>query len=897
MQKKSSYIREGIAQDFELNTDSLVKGSKEGVQYTISSVPGKQGRALRIDCDIPNPPGHCEVSTPLNIQPQTGGKYTFYLRGDCQRYVLEYKFVDQDETTFITKVSLKDVAPDKWIKKEVDFDLMRYAWGGQNRTLDGEIRQVIAISSLEGGKGYLEIDELTYQQTDLKAEFNFSQIGYHPEDKKNIILRLRSARMKRTKLPQQMDFSIISIDSGKTVLTETLTRSDFQDWQGIFYKGDFSKLAQKGQYKVQLSFDYDTETIKLTSHTFSIDDHVYAKKIAWAEWEFLKRMRCNENCHMQDPVLYGYHDTLDDIGKRMWSHPHLIYGIASFAEISPIQQNKIETNDMPDSVQALIWGVKYCINMTTADGSVPWGGVAHRMEWNDYASKVLPIIDLSQDHYPRYLDTDKSVLATAYNAAGLLQAARVLKKYAPELAEQALDTAKKNWTYIKWRTLLKSSDLGGFLYAATAFYNFTGDEQYLEDLEDEIEKLLTYQYNYYKTIEDRICGDFISSPSEKDFRYSYKMCIHNNALYLSLIELCKHLDIKHNSWWDVYYAAKIFTENYLLPMAAKTPYQQIAMGLEPQGNRWKVVYFSGDLKGSRAVAAQTHGLNCDHYAYALIAMKWAQYANDLRFEEFADNQFQWVVGQNPLGFSMISGVGEKQPSVIMSAYNGKGPINGGIPNGIMNYDGMQPEWWGDGASSGEYWLPHNSYLLAVMPVLDAKAQVSGTVQESQKQTAHAEIIIFNDNKEIQKLKTDQKGQFGPVILTPQKTYTLHIQSGNRKIIKNISLVSGDKEEMKIDLDRDLELVLSLPEKVSSGEELETSLIVKNKGSKAQTLPLKIFIRGAEIKTEQEQQISIKPGETQTIPVKLIPQGDIPLLIRAQDMDDKNNYSEVFRLPL
>ncbi|MBN2191153.1 MAG: glycoside hydrolase family 9 protein [Candidatus Aureabacteria bacterium] len=895
-EKKPEEKKDILAQDFETEPQTLKKGCKEGVSFSVDSVKGRTGNAIKIQYDLNNAPAWCEVYLPLEIIPQKGGFFTFYMRGNSGGNVLEFKLVDEDDTTYLTKVPLNDISQDKWIQKTVEYDSLHYGWGGANKTLEGKVRLGLAVSTGHGGKGYIEIDDLYYNQKLFTPELQLSQIGFHPEDKKSVIMRVKG-NVEPGSFPRKIRISVINKETGKIELTKNLYKQEFSDWEGIYYKGDISSLAKEGVYTVNAVFRYDREIIKVDSYPFEIGKNVFAKNIGWTQWNFLKHLRCGEKCHFQDPVQGGYHDTLDDIGKRMWSHPHLVYGIANYSLYSPVQESKIEKGSVPDSIGALKYGTRFCIDITGEDGSVPWSGVSHNMSWDDYCSKILPLVDLSKDKYPRYRNNDKSNAATAFNIIALLNAARALEKHDKALADESMATAVRNWEYLNKKSFSTSFDMGCYIYASLEMYKCFKDEKYVSKVRDIAKKMLKLQFNDYTQVEDNICGDFYFDRRTKDFHFQYKMVNYNLGIYMALIELCKYLDVKDPLWWDVYYATKVFAENYLLPMAAKTPYGQMAMGIEKESDgKWHVYYFAGDIDSARRAAAQTHGLNCDHFGYGLIAMRWGQYSNDIRFEEFADDQFQWVFGQNPLGVCQISGVGGKQP-VVMSAFKGKGPITGGIPNGIMDATGKKPEWWGEAASSGEYWLPHNSYCLALMPILELDSGVSGEILNNMEPVKEAGITIYCDRKKVAESETDDNGVFGPVVLQPQKKYLFKIYAGGKKLEKEIDLISGDREHLSIDISRFIDIELDLPAEVTEGKETEAIARVCNKGISDQEITVNLFAEGALLEGEKSSVLNIRAGSEETLNYKIKPTGRKPLLLRLQDMDDANTYDEQFRIPL
>jgi len=76
---------------------------------------------------------------------------------------------------------------------------------------------------------------------------------------------------------------------------------------------------------------------------------------------------------------------------------------------------------------------------------------------------------------------------------------------------------------------------------------------------------------------------------------------------------------------------------------------------------------------------------------------------------------------------MLLGAGTENPS-IMAEYFGKQRVDGIIPNGIVGAGpNDEPEWRGDGPSSGEDWLPHNAAVFAALSLLDTPSRVYGKI--------------------------------------------------------------------------------------------------------------------------------------------------------------------------
>jgi hypothetical protein len=104
---------------------------------------------------------------------------------------------------------------------------------------------------------------------------------------------------------------------------------------------------------------------------------------------------------------------------------------------------------------------------------------------------------------------------------------------------------------------------------------------------------------------------------------------------------------------------------------------------------------------------------------AFVALKYADIRDRADLRDFALAQAQWVVGVNPLGYSMIDSLGWTHAPMLDDRV-GTGRFAGGIPNGIVGDKDDCPVW-GDTWDSREYWLPHNAYLLAIASHLDDAA--------------------------------------------------------------------------------------------------------------------------------------------------------------------------------
>ncbi len=97
-------------------------------------------------------------------------------------------------------------------------------------------------------------------------------------------------------------------------------------------------------------------------------------------------------------------------------------------------------------------------------------------------------------------------------------------------------------------------------------------------------------------------------------------------------------------------------------------------------------------------------------------------------QKYATDQFDWILGKNPYGTSMMYGIGKKNPAVYDGQSNYDATLKGGIANGITgkNEDGSGIAWTDDGVAAvgfdsmkeswqvwrwDEQWLPHTTWFM------------------------------------------------------------------------------------------------------------------------------------------------------------------------------------------
>ena len=858
------------------------------------SVDGQTGRAIRIRYDLLN--DHwVEIGRTASFKWREAESFRFYLRGDAIGSVFELKLKDRDGSYYGMKLPITGVSPDGWTAVTVPFRDCHYLWGGDSK-LD-EVESVwFAVSRGLKRAGFLDIDEFSIAPRTPGApvvQIHASQVGYHPWDDKSFVVRVLDAPRDAV---LSGAFRVVALGAEAPVYEGELKLSKFDRWEGRFLTSKFSAVRAAGTYQIQVRVWKEGGNVEwaTASYPFDIAPRVLAVRTAPAQYAYARWMRCGIVCHKDDPVPGGYHDTQMDISKRMWSLPHYVLGLARYAALGAYRPDA-DTDGVDDALDELRFGLRFLADVPEPDGTVSWGGIEADfkkfMSYDDFISRLGPL-RREDDTIPRVKYLEKNLHATCFNVAALLDGADAGRRIDPELADRAARVAQTAWKWIDAQPLETAHDYGIYLYAAASLHRRFPEGEYLHRLDEVLPKLLALQSLDPSKIANGAVGNFFFSAAERDFHFQYKFVSFNVGIHLALAMLEEDLPRDHPHWFSIHYANSVFARRYLHAMSAGSPYWQIAHGLEPgEDGRFYPKFFSG--KAGERAAASFHGLNCDHFGYGYVAIKLAQLWGAYALEWFADEQMQWALGKNPLGYCMMAGVGSRS-GAHMSAFYGKGPVTGEIPNGIVsgNETTEEPEWWGEGPSSGEDWLPHNSYYLSLMPELDRDAELRATITQSGRPVEGNIKIWREDGLEIVDLAL-AGGKAGPVALAAQARHVIQIPGSDTM---DLVPVSGQKIDLEIDLDRRISFEVVVPPSAPTQREARLSVVTDNRSHASVVVRPVLSVLGAEVVSGLPESFEVAARAKDERPVVVRVSGR-PVLVRVHDRDRPKLADDGFWVPV
>lgn len=525
-----------------------------------------------------------------------------------------------------------------------------------------------------------------------------SQIGYLPDDPKRVIVRVpqcESTPFERGR------FRIMTAD-GKAAAEGVLkAEGPGNPWRDFYFIGDFSQLDAPGEYRVAVELEGGTGSHSETAGPFRVAADLWTATVVPTQYSFLRNYRCGATCHTNDPVRGGYHDATGDYAVRMWSMPHVAYGIAEHILASPSAGK--------EAADELHWTVAWLMKMLNSSGQVNLS-VKPTDDWSPLDKR--PAVDPTR----RILETGRNLNYQTTYVVGMAHAARAMRKIGMEGADavlRAATTAYERLVPLDWANTA-TGDTGNYLWGAVELHLATGNTRYLDEARRVAPMVLKRQWLETGKADGDLRGDFLEGPGKRTFGDRQYKKFHAFGVYYGLIELAALLPESDPLRAQIVSALNTYFTEHVLRGAALTPYGQMITALEPRGDgSFRIFFFTHGKSWVRL-----HGLNCDHLGVALAALKFNDLAPQPGLREFARAQAHWVAGFNPLGYCMIDFMGWRNGPPIPDD-QGTGRFAGGIPNGIVGDAGDRPAWgviW----DSREYWLPHNAYLLALAPHLERR---------------------------------------------------------------------------------------------------------------------------------------------------------------------------------
>jgi endoglucanase len=395
-----------------------------------------------------------------------------------------------------------NLAGSDWETVEIRFDDTVQLWGSSRSR---ELSSVTALAWDYGdnhdGSGFLLLDDLTllaagdFKTADpgipLYPEPKTNQVGYRPDSLK--LVSITGGRELKGK-----PFRLIDDKTGQAVFQGILTGpvDDTASSGERVCTGDFTRFTTPGRYRI--------EADGKSSHPFTIAPEVWA--LTWNQ--ALKTYALNRcgtavndpvtgirhpPCHLEIEADTGtekrdFHGGWHNAGDYgVWTHM-AAFSIHSMLTLADWQAGGLLSVDMDRQtlLEEARWGLDWLLRMQNSDGSV-----YHKVDSDPlFAQGYPPELDPTprMARFGAIGDNTPSTLDAGWFVAVMFQASRVLKADNPVLAETCRRAALKTLKWLEthpghgqfdtWYT--DPDDTGEQAWAMAEAWRETGEEKYLK---------------------------------------------------------------------------------------------------------------------------------------------------------------------------------------------------------------------------------------------------------------------------------------------------------------------------------------------------------------------------------------------------------------------------------
>jgi hypothetical protein len=608
-----------------------------------------------------------------------------------------------------------------------------------------------------GDQTILDIDQLELQSVvadhvegwDVApGHIAFSDSGYTIGSSKSAIASDLSART----------FSVTDLKSGQIVLTKPVVHTTTP--LGKYQILDFSEVRKSGTYAIKAG---DTQT-----RSFRIGDDAWLDSI-WKAINFMYSERCGTEipgihgrCHQDIYTIHddkriivngGYHDAGDL--SATGNTPGMVYALLSLADSLKRQgEDPVLSNRLLEEAR---WGLNWVLKTRFGDGYRSTGQLVSY--WTD------GIMGTADDRFGQAVNNPEwNFRVSAVEAL----AARVLKNSDSELANRSLVIAQEDWKYAVegLRNAPPIAEVYGAqdelerisfgVVASVELYLATGDDRYAQEAILLGDQVLGSQERTLQPWTIPFTGYFYTSPKQENLFHRFHLGQEQEPV-VALIRLCEAFP-NHEKWMKWYSAVVLHSQYYLKPASAvdepyavlpAAVYRESEARLIPASKNWTPlraadrdayvqevrrgiplggenylrrfpVWF--DFRGNSSVLLSE--------AKALSAS--GRFRGDLKAEDLAQKQAQWLVGRNPFAASLMYGEGYDW-TPLYSVRSGQ--MVGALPVGIQTKGFDDAPYWPTQIcwTYKEVWTQPVGQWIWLMEDLSVAATVRGTANPASRE--------------------------------------------------------------------------------------------------------------------------------------------------------------------
>lgn len=167
---------ETVIDDFE-DVSDWEANVAPGTDLDIAQDEGREGMAMRLDFNFHDNRGFVLAHKKLSIPLPENYAFTFYVRGNAPPNVMEFKLIDPSGQNVWRAVRPDFEVSGNWRKITIRARHMQFAWGTSGEPLREVGAVEIALSTGEGGKGSLWIDQLAIEDREPTDYFALQPVA------------------------------------------------------------------------------------------------------------------------------------------------------------------------------------------------------------------------------------------------------------------------------------------------------------------------------------------------------------------------------------------------------------------------------------------------------------------------------------------------------------------------------------------------------------------------------------------------------------------------------------------------------------------------------------------------------------------------------------------------
>jgi hypothetical protein len=547
-----------------------------------------------------------------------------------------------------------------------------------------------------------------------KPAIALSHVGFVPDARKSIIYRVTGSAAPTEFTLRELGYPLKSFQV-------TLPLKKVTGDLGDHLVGNFSSLDREGLFVATAGGE--------RSVPFFIRKDAWRRTLPIA-LSYHHAQRCgvaipnvHPACHLDDAqrqdtgqhvdMTGGWHDA-GDVRKWMDATMLAAIGLLQIARYLGAEWD-LAGSGLAPLVDEVKWGNRYFRKMQDASGTV-WadtgGGVNGDNSDNHWTDNRVGSLD------DRHILTRR--LGHVQPLFILLQAlvAQLFREIDPGYGQECMAAARRCWEAEKpdGRTL----DLGWWTMAALEMDRAMPSDTYKSAAQKFARELMALQNTEFVGSQKRIRGFWRTAPNDPA---PYKSWYQPTPAPQALVEmaLAHPNDADAARWRD---SVRLYLDEYVVPLCGRSVYGVMPVGVflasdkdnvyRPLGDGLFYRYFGAVRNGE----GWSGGLSSHVMGHAVLLARAAEAFREPKYRDLAYRQLEWIIGANPFGASLMTGVGHRNPYPF-SVFAGLLP--GGIMNGIAGNSRDEAVLSYDNGSDWrtcEYWSPHSCYYEWAVSLLE-----------------------------------------------------------------------------------------------------------------------------------------------------------------------------------